>query len=814
MLHLAFLSLLLTAASARAADLPPGAVARLGDARFRAGGAVLRLALSPDGKQFATVRSDDTGFLLLTVWDSATGRPVRERPVNNELYHGFVWGTGGARAIVIRAEPETKGTSAKVLADDFRVWDFADPESAPPPPIPVSIGIGNQFLNANQPRGGPEYTAFEFSGDGTRVAARWESGKGKHAVHVFELKPTGTAAKLKRVGTLDLGAEGADHVRISADGKTVVTFRTLANDGPAECTATAWDVAAGTPARPVRAPAAKRLMLTPDARGLVLYTEEEQEWGFDHFDLATGKQRALVRWPETIPRTANETRIDRGGWAFTPNGRALVVAIDGKTLVLDIAQGKEVGRLEGHADTPTAVAVSADGSCIATADRFGLVRLWDAQTFRALNDAPGHRAPVRHAELSPDGKRLLTWAEDETVRLWDMATGKELRAFAGAVGMWTDERPLEYEPCATFTPDGTAVVYRTKARPVARDIQTGLEVPLPGDMTDLAARFAVFAPDGKAVLTWNEHGRGNYLFEVWDWPSGKKRFAADDVKAVGAPGFSPDGAAVFMRATDPSRWDAKTGKGLPPAWKDDREHKVHPLLALRPNPRHLLHNPEVDGSLRVIESGTGTAVARFRLVMGVDEDMRTYLIGVWGIALSPAGGQFAVSFGFEPEGSLLCEAATGQLRRELRGHRGAVRVLGFTPDGTKLLTAGEDHTVLVWDVRLRAVPLPDTLKRETNAAKLWDALATGSAKDAYLAMARLAREPDAALKLAKMKLKPAAKGDADTDATTLTDARAVELLEALGTDESRALLKELAAGAADAFRTQEAKRALQRAEKK
>jgi len=137
-------------------------------------------------------------------------------------------------------------------------------------------------------------------------------------------------------------------------------------------------------------------------------------------------------------------------------------------------------------------------------------------------------------------------------------------------------------------------------------------------------------------------------------------------------------------------------------------------------------------------------------------------------------------------------------------------VLGFTPDGTKLLTAGGDHTVLVWDMRLAHVPLPEAVKKETDAAKLWDTLATDKADAAYLAMARLARELDAAVKMAKLKLKPAAKGDRETDAANLADARAIELLEALDTDDARALLKKLADGHADAFRTQEAKRAVER----
>jgi hypothetical protein len=116
----------------------------------------------------------------------------------------------------------------------------------------------------------------------------------------------------------------------------------------------------------------------------------------------------------------------------------------------------------------------------------------------------------------------------------------------------------------------------------------------------------------------------------------------------------------------------------------------------------------------------------------------------------------------------------------------------------------------VWDMRLQTIPLPEALKNETDAAKLWAMLATGKADAAYLAMARLAREPDAAVKLAKLKLKPAAKVGKETAAANLADARAIELLEALDAEDARALLKELAAGQANAFRTQEAKRALER----
>jgi hypothetical protein len=158
----------------------------------------------------------------------------------------------------------------------------------------------------------------------------------------------------------------------------------------------------------------------------------------------------------------------------------------------------------------------------------------------------------------------------------------------------------------------------------------------------------------------------------------------------------------------------------------------------------------------------------------------------------------------------LRESATDEIRRVLDGERGTIRILGSTPDGSRLLTASADHTILVWDVRLQATPLPDEIKRETKAVKLWAMMCTGRANEAYEAMARFAAEPPAAVRMARLRLEPARSSDQETAMTRLADARVVELLEALNTPESQALLKELAEGDASAWRTHQARQALER----
>ncbi|HEX4607766.1 MAG TPA: hypothetical protein VH092_06115, partial [Urbifossiella sp.] len=156
------------------------------------------------------------------------------------------------------------------------------------------------------------------------------------------------------------------------------------------------------------------------------------------------------------------------------------------------------------------------------------------------------------------------------------------------------------------------------------------------------------------------------------------------------------------------------------------------------------------------------------------------------LALSPDGRVLAVGrFG---GGVDLVETATLGVRRQLAGPGPRCRDAAFTPDGSRLLTAGPGEGVLVWPVRVRDVPLTTDLKRETSASKLWDRLTAPDAAAAYAAMARLAADPPAAAKMARLRLV--------TPPDPLAEARAVELLEALNTPDARGLLRDLAEGGA------------------
>jgi hypothetical protein len=77
------------------------------------------------------------------------------------------------------------------------------------------------------------------------------------------------------------------------------------------------------------------------------------------------------------------------------------------------------------------VALSADGTRLASGSGDRTVRLWDAATGAPLQTLEGHTGPVGLVAFSADGTRLASASDDGTVRLWDAATGAPLQTLEG-----------------------------------------------------------------------------------------------------------------------------------------------------------------------------------------------------------------------------------------------------------------------------------------------------------------------------------------------------------------------------------------------
>jgi WD40 repeat protein len=130
--------------------------------------------------------------------------------------------------------------------------------------------------------------------------------------------------------------------------------------------------------------------------------------------------------------TGNVTCVlfgDSDGWAASGS--------DDRTIILwDLKNGKKRQVLEGHAEGINALALSPAGDWLASASNDNTVRLWPLKNGRP---DPGrdtvvldeHKRQVTCVAFSPDGKLLLSAGQDQTIKLWDVAQLKVVREMKG-----------------------------------------------------------------------------------------------------------------------------------------------------------------------------------------------------------------------------------------------------------------------------------------------------------------------------------------------------------------------------------------------
>ncbi|MCG6883492.1 MAG: c-type cytochrome [Silicimonas sp.] len=113
--------------------------------------------------------------------------------------------------------------------------------------------------------------------------------------------------------------------------------------------------------------------------------------------------------------------------AFIDDRRAASGGDDFAITLWDLASGTQTARLEGHKGQVAGLAVSPDGSVLASASWDGSVGLWSLPGGKPIALMTGHGGVVNDVAFSADGTQLYSASADGTIRVWRVAEAVETR---------------------------------------------------------------------------------------------------------------------------------------------------------------------------------------------------------------------------------------------------------------------------------------------------------------------------------------------------------------------------------------------------
>lgn len=281
------------------------------------------VAFSPDGKTLAV-----GGYQEVLVWDLANATLARRIGAGQigDCVRSIAFRNNGQWLAVGEGAPYAQGT--------VRVWDVVS---------------GQPVLACPEPKGA--VFAVAFSPDGQFLAA----GGAEGVVRVWSVDQNKLAAELTGHGDWTLA------VGFSADGKFLAT-------SGADRTARVWEVGTWKPvAKMNELESVNGVAFSPNGELVA--------------SAVCGPSDRTIRLRRRDD--AQLTRaIDLGvpgplGVVWAPAGNRMVVPLtDGTVRVYDPNDGNHVATLSGHTDWVYGVALTSDGTMLASASGDGTVRLW------------------------------------------------------------------------------------------------------------------------------------------------------------------------------------------------------------------------------------------------------------------------------------------------------------------------------------------------------------------------------------------------------------------------------------------------------
>ena len=526
--------------------LPPGAVARLGSARWQLGDLVRNVCFSQDGKRIATASFDDGS---IRIWDAETGKLLHRIQLTEGLE--LALSKDGKSLAAIAGWTARKGPA---------VWVWKEGTEKPRQLVKKTEQARCLLLHEGQ----------LWIGDRSGISC-WDIDRDKQLIDYKHPTPTQVTALAYSGGAKPMIAAATDFgvLVISASGKKVAdapitaketaTTVAFAPDGKSVAVGTdnggvyVWSIKDGMLAKPLyfrpHRVAITSIAYSADGKQLISVCQTGECY---RGDALTGDKVSKVIAKGVPPGAADVS--------FTS---VLVLSADGQRLagrfdlsnrgddprlhIWDTTNGDELSLAVGHKNAVQKMAFQSDGSFVSFSAT-GEIILWNTKHSPVLRREMSNMRTNKSVALSSDGRMVLF--PNAGVELYD------LKDLARPERLSTNKETLYY---AKFSPNADVLVtsqygslgfWSLKNKSVAAvDLST-----------DWAYTLA-FSGDGKRLILTNQMA----TVQVWNVASRKKICDLKNVRSDDPIALSPHGqiAAVWSKKGGLQFFDATSGDELP-----------------------------------------------------------------------------------------------------------------------------------------------------------------------------------------------------------------------------------------------------------
>lgn len=445
--------------------------------------------------------------------------------------------------------------------------------------------------------------------------------------------------------------------------------------------------------------------------------------------------------------------------ASSPNGKQLASTSGGKINIWDVVTGAYLSTLddrneENPLEVNLSVIFSPDGKQLSSASRsneYGMVRVWDAVTWRPLLRLK-HAYWATSVAFSSDGSRLASGSGDGTIRIWSPRTGECFfksnisyernydvtsvafspdnkwlaSASMGGIKLWTFPRlqlfttlhsDRDLPPSLNFSPDSRQLAWGSDTTQIY-DLSTHNS----RQIFDNNTKPIAFLPDSRQLLLSKYRAP-----EIWDIVEGTR------LVTLGSQA-SPVRSAIIV--PNPNRVATASFDGIIKIWDSTANRafsqKIRDYgallnkIAVSPNGKHVASSSVLDSTIRLWDTITWTCLHSYE----IREDIQ-YI-------------------GFSADSKILILASTSGVIRKWDVTRGecieilrnpwfaSQVVLAFSPDltyaafwcnltGVKIwnILTKEDYQPIAADIYVSSIAfLPDSqyvaLRSFGNVITIWD----------------------------------------------------------------------------------------------